>query len=285
MPILTRVQVRGEPIDISSITINRMLYGPEFAPPAKTMKFDYRMRERNNQCLWLAQALMDVQPPRLTNLKGKIYKSTLTLTTKFWWAVVRLQLFPTGEDNVLGEDRVVLIVSLMTGFLLNTDVIIEDEMRARETKFSISYPFPCLVTRLCKEAHVQILVGIDVDMIENKKHDLEKSKDEIRHNLQLHKTELACFSTPLSTSTPSTYSVAAAAQGVESTKTSSAALQDSQYAFTPANFAKLVKRADRHKKQNKLFAEQLGSFVDRDMQLRWHHMTTSMLGLVIWRHE
>ncbi|MCD9642242.1 hypothetical protein HAX54_028933 [Datura stramonium] len=39
--------------------------------------------------------------------------------------------------------------------------------------------------------------------------------------------------------------------------------RSSEYAFTPANFARVVRKADRQDKQLKLFAEQLGSFVDR----------------------
>ncbi|MCD9638060.1 hypothetical protein HAX54_021763, partial [Datura stramonium] len=113
----------------------------------------------DNMC---KKVLTDGQPPWLTNPREKIYKSTLIFTEKFWWAIMRVQLFPTRGDNMLGEDR---------AFLL-----------------SISLPFPCLVIGLCKEAHVPILVGIDVEIVANKKHDFDKSKDEAKHDLQLHKS-------------------------------------------------------------------------------------------------
>ncbi|MCD7447370.1 hypothetical protein HAX54_027847 [Datura stramonium] len=100
MPILTKVQLCGVTVDISTTTINRMVYGPEFAPLVKTMEFDYRMRERHNQHPWLV---------------------------------------------------------------------------------------------LCKEAHVPILAGMDVETTTKKKHDLEKSKYEIRHGLRLHKSVSEVF--------------------------------------------------------------------------------------------
>ncbi|MCD7453262.1 hypothetical protein HAX54_020340 [Datura stramonium] len=53
MRMLLRVQVHGEPVDITSTTINRMLYEPDFTLPASTTEFDYRMREWHNQRSWL----------------------------------------------------------------------------------------------------------------------------------------------------------------------------------------------------------------------------------------
>ncbi|MCD7469274.1 hypothetical protein HAX54_008200 [Datura stramonium] len=120
------------------------------------------MREQHNQHPWLAQVLTDDHPPWKINLGEKICKSIFTFTIKFWRAVVRLWLFPTGGDNVLGEERESLVASLMSGFLLNMEVIRVYEMRAPMTKFSISLPFPCLVIRLCKEAYVPILAEIDL---------------------------------------------------------------------------------------------------------------------------
>ncbi|MCD7453872.1 hypothetical protein HAX54_022503 [Datura stramonium] len=102
--------------------------------------------------------------------------------------MVRVRLFPTGGDIVLGEDTTVLVANLMSGFPLNMGVIIADEMRAHATKFSTSLPFLCLVIGLCKEAHVPILARIDVETTKNKKHDLGKFKDETRHDLRLHKS-------------------------------------------------------------------------------------------------
>ncbi|MCD9644066.1 hypothetical protein HAX54_032038, partial [Datura stramonium] len=51
IPIHTKVQVHVVLVDISTNTINRMLYGTEFALPARTMDFDNRTREWHNQHL------------------------------------------------------------------------------------------------------------------------------------------------------------------------------------------------------------------------------------------
>ncbi|MCD9560507.1 hypothetical protein HAX54_019202, partial [Datura stramonium] len=120
---------------------------------------------------------------------------------QFWWAVARLRLFPKGGDNTLAEDRVVPVASLVSG-----------------------------------EAHVPILARIDVETYATKKYDLEKSKDESKYDLKLHKpilevfgpnvrttrametsakpageaigVELVFHATPIHTSTPSTSGVA-----------------------------------------------------------------------------
>ncbi|MCD9639397.1 hypothetical protein HAX54_023840 [Datura stramonium] len=105
-------------------------------------------------------------------------------------------------------------------------VIIVNEINSRAMKLSTSLPFPCLIIRLCREAHLPIRARIDFETLATKKYDLEKSKDEIRYGLKLRK--------------PVT-----------------------EYALTPANFAKRVRKADIHEKQLKLFAEQLRTFVDR----------------------
>ncbi|MCD9641317.1 hypothetical protein HAX54_027469 [Datura stramonium] len=188
--------------------------------------------------------LIKIQPLWLKNPREKLYKSSLAFTTKFWWAVVKLQLFSIGGDNILGEDRAVLVASLIWGFLLNIERIVTDEMRARAT-FSTSLPFPYLMNRLCKEAHMPLLTGINVEIVANKKHDFDKSKDETKHDLQVNDTvlevfrpsgrtmrattdhiyafgaaigaELAFIAYPLPTSTPSISDEAAATQGIEST--------------------------------------------------------------------
>ncbi|MCD9559689.1 hypothetical protein HAX54_017850 [Datura stramonium] len=81
----------------------------------------------------------------------------------------------------------------MSEFLLNIRQIITDEIMARVTKLSISLPFYYLVTRLRKEAQVLILAGIDVEIVANKKHDFDKSKDETKNDLRVHKAVLQVF--------------------------------------------------------------------------------------------
>ncbi|MCE5166306.1 hypothetical protein HAX54_017258, partial [Datura stramonium] len=151
--------------------------------------------------------------------------------------VVQLWLFPIGRDNNFAEDRAVLVANLMSRFPLNMRAIIAKEIMCSAVKLSISLPFPCLITQLCREAHIPILVRIDVETYATKKYDLEKSKDESKYDFKLHKpilevfrpsgqiaretetttkpagettgAELVCHAAPIHTSTPFTSSAAA----------------------------------------------------------------------------
>ncbi|MCE3049759.1 hypothetical protein HAX54_045735 [Datura stramonium] len=74
-----------------------------------------------------------------------------------------------GGDNNLAVDRAVLVAILVSRFPLNIGAIITEKMNCRAVKLSTSLPFPCLITRLCREAHVPILAGIDVETYATKK--------------------------------------------------------------------------------------------------------------------
>ncbi|MCE3215655.1 hypothetical protein HAX54_003127 [Datura stramonium] len=144
----------------------------------------------------------------------------------------------------------------MSGFPLKMVTIIADQINWRPVKLSTSLPFPCLITRLCREEHVPILVGIDVDIYATKKYDLEKLKDESLYDLKLQKpilevfgssgqtaratktntdpageatgTELVCHVAPIPTCIPSISGAAATKLGVELAETLSAMPQSSQ---------------------------------------------------------
>ncbi|MCD7462476.1 hypothetical protein HAX54_048615 [Datura stramonium] len=48
------IPVEIDMVDISTETINRMLYWPDFIPPVSIAEFKYWMREQHNQRNWLA---------------------------------------------------------------------------------------------------------------------------------------------------------------------------------------------------------------------------------------
>ncbi|MCD9642241.1 hypothetical protein HAX54_028932 [Datura stramonium] len=153
----------------------------------------------------------------LANTKERIVKSTLIFAAKFWWAVVWLRLFPIGGDNTLAEYRAVLAATLVLGFPLNMGAIIIEEINCRAMKLSTSLPFPCLITRLYREAHVPVLAGIDMETYATNKYDLEKSKDESRYDLKLQKPILYVFGPNGRTAraTKSSTELAGEATGVE----------------------------------------------------------------------
>ncbi|MCD9646102.1 hypothetical protein HAX54_035629 [Datura stramonium] len=113
--------------------------------------------------------------------------------------------------------------------------IITKEINWRAVKLSTSLPFQCLITRLCREAHVPILVEIDVKAYSTKKYDLKKSKDEKRSGGPSAKvaketrdpaepakgTKSVSHVAQHPTLTPSTSRAAVAQQGAESAETSS----------------------------------------------------------------
>ncbi|MCD9560337.1 hypothetical protein HAX54_018956 [Datura stramonium] len=144
----------------------------------------------------------------------------------------------------------------MSGFPLNLGEIIDEEINWRVVKLSTAHPFPCLITWLCKEAHVPIFAGIDVKTYATKNVQIARAAERTTEPaIEATGAELVCHASPIPTSTPSTSAVAATQSGVESAKTLSSMPQALQYAFTPANFARVFRKKDRQEKQLKPFAE------------------------------
>lgn len=68
--------------------------------------------------------------------------------------IMWFRLMSIIRENILGDDRVVLVQRLMLVFSLNFEKIIADEIKTWATKTNTTYLFPWLITRLCEEAHV-----------------------------------------------------------------------------------------------------------------------------------
>ncbi|MCD9637585.1 hypothetical protein HAX54_020954 [Datura stramonium] len=230
MCVQGHISVHGEIVDISEETINRMLDGSDFMPPTSIIEFEYRIREQHNQCRWLAQVLTD------------------------------------GGDNTSTEHRATLIASLTSGFPLNIGEIIIEEIMCRVVKLSVSLPFPCLITRLCREAHVPILARINMETYTTKNGQTARvTKITTDPAGEATRAKLVCHVAPIPTYTRSTSGAAATQLRVESTKISFAMTQSSLYAFTTANFARMVRKENRQEMQLKLFTKKLGLFVDQDI--------------------
>lgn len=72
------------------------------------------MKNREKEHHWLAKIIAKEEPEWLKNANEKIFKALLTQEARFWWGGVHTRLMPTTEDNILGDDRVVLVTSIMS---------------------------------------------------------------------------------------------------------------------------------------------------------------------------
>ncbi|KAH0700826.1 hypothetical protein KY284_015041 [Solanum tuberosum] len=112
---LDSVVARGQFVDISKATINRILHGPKYM---------------------------------------QITKASLTFPTKVWWEIVRVDLRPSANDNILSPSLASLVACLMDGYPLNVDQIITINMLDRALNERAGFTFPCLIGKLCLKTNI-----------------------------------------------------------------------------------------------------------------------------------
>ncbi|PHU09373.1 hypothetical protein BC332_21233 [Capsicum chinense] len=155
-PLLDKVPVRGMIVDLLETTINRFLRGPEFTPQATSPKFYARLKHRANQWSWLTTLITEGKLEWLNNLNERIFKASLTQEARFWWGVLCTHLMPIEGDNIIGDDRAILVTNFVAKLSLNFGEIIVKEMKIWVSRLDMEYPFPCLIMRLC-QADVGVL--------------------------------------------------------------------------------------------------------------------------------
>ena len=79
-------------------------------------------------------------------------------------------LMPTDGDNILEGDRAILVISFVTNLRLNFGEIIIEEIKIRISRYNIAYPFPYLITRLCRAANMPKIVGLEEELLAKKTH-------------------------------------------------------------------------------------------------------------------
>lgn len=126
IPTFNIMQVQRVTVDILYWIINRFLFGTTYLALDK-LGHDYRMSDRLNWHKWMVWVLIENEPLWVRNTNEKI-KKFLSFIVKFWWAVVWLCFIPTGRDNVLDNDRAIIVASIIFGFKLNFVITIADEM-------------------------------------------------------------------------------------------------------------------------------------------------------------
>uniref|UniRef100_M1DK38 Integrase core domain containing protein n=1 Tax=Solanum tuberosum TaxID=4113 RepID=M1DK38_SOLTU len=118
---LTSTMVRGCLVDISHTIINRFLYGP-------TMGHSWSL----NAIEFCGAALS----------RGMLIRER--------------QVSPTKADNQLTWDRAVMVATLVAGVEIDFSRMLLAEIHERELKTCTTYPFPCLIFRLCRDSGVLI---------------------------------------------------------------------------------------------------------------------------------
>ncbi|KAF3655081.1 hypothetical protein FXO38_14849 [Capsicum annuum] len=110
-------------------TINKFLYCPNFTARSTSPTFYAWLKHRENQRSWLAILIIDGELEWLTNPSERIFKASLNSESRFWWGIVRTWLMPTDGDNILGDDRAILVTSFVANLKLNFGEITAEEIK------------------------------------------------------------------------------------------------------------------------------------------------------------
>lgn len=93
--------------------------------------------------------------------KDVIKKVQLRLEAKFWWLLIKYRLILTALNNTLMWEGEELVAYLMVGYDVNFFSILCHELHDRAFGELTNMPFPCIVQRLCDEAGVPEIPGVD----------------------------------------------------------------------------------------------------------------------------
>ena len=75
---------------------------------------------------------------------------------KFQWFIVRHCLSPMAADNIATWDSAVLMAAMIAEFQVDFAWLLQAVMHERDFKFTITYPFLCMIFSLCRSAGVSI---------------------------------------------------------------------------------------------------------------------------------
>ncbi|KAH0709273.1 hypothetical protein KY284_010700 [Solanum tuberosum] len=133
-----------------------MLHGLEYTAPASVGLFEGKHHEvtsdttmeiqdsRERVLRWIAKqiAIDGENVVWITTTPTLITKASLSFPAKVWWAVVRVQLRPTANDNTLSPSLDSLVACIMVGYPMNVGWIIATELRDRALNERVGLPFP-----------------------------------------------------------------------------------------------------------------------------------------------
>lgn len=76
-------------------------------------------------------------------------KASLSFNGMFWWAMVKLQILPTHNENTLTTDYVVLVTSILASYDIDQARLIVEQIHETTLMRSTSIHFSFLIQHLC----------------------------------------------------------------------------------------------------------------------------------------
>ena len=118
----------------------------------KERHFQHNLGVIENTKRWIAQHIsVDGEHAGwLLEPRGVINKANLTFRVKFIVLLVRHFLSPTATENIVTWDMVVLVVTLVAGFVVDIPRLLLAVIHERAYKDTIMYLFPYLIFELCR---------------------------------------------------------------------------------------------------------------------------------------
>lgn len=84
------------------------------------------------------------------------HQEGLNFVAKFFWLIVCNKVSTMQADNILTWDMAVMVAALVAGLKIDFARMMLAEIHERAFKTSTTYPFPCLIFQMCRDAGVKI---------------------------------------------------------------------------------------------------------------------------------
>ena len=94
-----------------------------------------------------------------------IEKRELNELAKYWFTFISSTLMPIQNEAVVRHKKAALLGCIFNLSRVNVGAIIYQEMILRARRQNISFPFPTLITALCRRAGVEFNPAIDVELM------------------------------------------------------------------------------------------------------------------------
>lgn len=148
------VHVRGKPVDITRDAINEFLglSGSEDEHSKFLADVDREALDTVLTDLTITGTEWTRSPQgSLTVLHCRLHPKA-----KVWYHFIKFSLKPTTHGQTVSWERMALLHSIIVGRKIDVGSIIREEILACAQRDRSALIFPCLITRLCKSANVQI---------------------------------------------------------------------------------------------------------------------------------